>query len=518
MNIQELNLARKWRSATFDEMVGQELTLRIIKNTLFKGDFFPVYLLSGQRGCGKTTTGRLFAAAVNCQQLGAFQKEPQKILVPCGTCVSCHAMKTQSHPDFIEIDAASHTGVEHVRTLIEAASFLPLLGTKKVYLIDEAHMLSKAAFNAFLKILEEPPRNVIFFLATTEPNKILDTVRSRCFQLFFDPVSPETLVRHLQMICSREQIAYEQEALALIVEQTEGSVRDALNMVERVRLMEGRVTVDLTQKLLGIPSQAWFVELIAALKTGNELKVIALYKESAMRSSSVLLVWKRIAAHLIRLVQEESSAQQRALLLRMLETCYHAEALLLKAQAPLVMLELFLLTLTRCVQEVGSGTSSAAAHTKALPVAPQPQSQTERVQQQESEPGVAQWKRAVEAILAQNDPLLSSIFKQAQFDGLDDAGTITLRFGTNYLFFKDLLESTALQWRPVLYKIFNKEVRCVAMLGGSAPVAAPEKKVSNPTPVVPPVTRSRTTGTIPQTERTQTLVHTFGGSVTEIKE
>src|SRR5438105_8334988 len=116
--MKDLNLARKWRSKTFNEMIGQELTVRIIKNSLFRGDFFPVYLLSGQRGCGKTTTGRLFAAALNCVQLPDFQKNPQIIKVPCLQCASCIALRAHAHPDFIEIDAASHTGVEHVRQII----------------------------------------------------------------------------------------------------------------------------------------------------------------------------------------------------------------------------------------------------------------------------------------------------------------------------------------------------------------------------------------------------------------
>lgn len=182
--ISELNLARKWRPSTFESIVGQDLTVRLLKNSLFRQQFFPVYLLAGQRGCGKTTTGRVFAAAINCDRLHDFTQDPQKTIVPCGQCVSCDAMKRGIHPDFIEIDAASHTGVDNVRQIIEATSFLPQLGRKKIYLIDEAHMLSKAAFNAFLKILEEPPKTVLFMMATTDAHKIIDTVRSRCFQLF----------------------------------------------------------------------------------------------------------------------------------------------------------------------------------------------------------------------------------------------------------------------------------------------------------------------------------------------
>ena len=189
METVKLNLTRKWRSQDFESIIGQSLAVKMLKNSLYAGHYFPVYLFAGQRGCGKTTTARVFARAINCQQLSEFQKQPKKISVPCGTCDSCVAMAQGRHQDFIEIDAASHTGVDNMRSIIEAASFLPLMGKKKVYLIDEAHMLSKAAFNALLKILEEPPSSALFILATTDPDKIIETVRSRCFRLFFQPIS-----------------------------------------------------------------------------------------------------------------------------------------------------------------------------------------------------------------------------------------------------------------------------------------------------------------------------------------
>ncbi|HZW61234.1 MAG TPA: AAA family ATPase, partial [Candidatus Babeliales bacterium] len=154
-----LNLARKWRSRNFDQIVGQELSVKMLKNSLYLGQFFPVYLFSGQRGCGKTSTARVFAAAVNCKQLPSFQQNPKNFSIPCLTCESCTAMMQGQHPDFFEIDAASHTGVDTIRQIIDASQLLPLMGAKKIYLIDEAHMLSKASFNALLKILEEPPRS-----------------------------------------------------------------------------------------------------------------------------------------------------------------------------------------------------------------------------------------------------------------------------------------------------------------------------------------------------------------------
>jgi DNA polymerase-3 subunit gamma/tau len=198
-----LNLSRKWRSQDFGQIVGQDLAVRILKNSLYLGHYFPVYLFAGQRGCGKTSTARIFAAAVNCHALPLFQKDPKKSSTPCLVCDSCVAMRDGNHPDFIEIDAASHTGVDNIRAVIESSSLLPSMGRKRVYLIDEAHMLSKAAFNAALKILEEPPATALFILATTNPHKIIDTVRSRCFQLFITPIPHDSLKNHLIFICKQ---------------------------------------------------------------------------------------------------------------------------------------------------------------------------------------------------------------------------------------------------------------------------------------------------------------------------
>ncbi|MFH1644148.1 MAG: DNA polymerase III subunit gamma/tau [bacterium] len=195
-NNSNLNLARKWRPKTFNEIVGQNIPIKTLLNGLYLKKFFPVYLFAGQRGCGKTSSARIFAAAINCQNLKKFQEDPKE-KIPCLECESCQPMLKNNHPDFIEIDAASHTGVDNVRQILENSSYMPLAGNKKIYLIDEAHMLSKAAFNAFLKVLEEPPSTVLFILATTEIHKIPETVLSRCFQVIFRPINSDDLKKHL---------------------------------------------------------------------------------------------------------------------------------------------------------------------------------------------------------------------------------------------------------------------------------------------------------------------------------
>ncbi|MBT4595105.1 DNA polymerase III subunit gamma/tau, partial [bacterium] len=221
-----VNLARKLRPLGFDGIIGQDFVMRMLQNSLYKDQLFPVYLFFGQHGCGKTSTARVFAAAMNCKNLEAFRKNPREHKVPCHNCSSCTSFKNENYPDFIEIDAASHTGVENVRQIIEASSYVPVAGAKRVYLIDEAHMLSKAAFNALLKLLEEPPKSAVFLLATTEIQKVPNTVRSRCFQAPFSVPDRDVLIAHLEKISAQEDITVSRRALEVLVAHTGGFIRD----------------------------------------------------------------------------------------------------------------------------------------------------------------------------------------------------------------------------------------------------------------------------------------------------
>jgi len=297
-----LNLSRKWRSQDFDQIVGQDLAVRILKNSLYLGHFFPVYLFAGQRGCGKTSTARIFAAAVNCAALPLFQKDPKKSSIPCLVCDSCVAMRDGNHPDFVEIDAASHTGVDNIRSIIESSSLLPLMGRKRVYLIDEAHMLSKAAFNAALKILEEPPATALFILATTNQHKIIDTVRSRCFQLFFTPIPFNPLKNHLQTICKKEKIAYTDDALDLIVRHTEGSARDALNLLEQVRFASAVVNQESVLSLLGHIGDQQILDLIRLVIQGNPTDLVQLIHSLQIDQSKAEFIWQRMVVLLRALI------------------------------------------------------------------------------------------------------------------------------------------------------------------------------------------------------------------------
>ncbi len=290
MNQSHQNLARSWRPKQFAQIVGQPLPVKMLQNSLYTNHFFPVYLFSGQRGCGKTTTARVFAAALNCEKLIKFQKDPKNIL-PCGSCQSCSMMAQGKHPDFIEMDAASHTGVDNVRSIVDAASFMPLAGQKRVYLIDEAHMLSKAAFNAFLKILEEPPSSVLFILATTDPHKIIDTVRSRCFQLFFDPVATDIVAHHLKNVCTKEEIAHDDAGLQAVVANSEGSVRDALNLLEQVRFSADSVTKRAVLDVLGHVDEEQIEKLFCALLASDASQLQIVLQEINFSSCTPEPLW-----------------------------------------------------------------------------------------------------------------------------------------------------------------------------------------------------------------------------------
>lgn len=285
-----LNLARKWRPKHFDSVVGQDIAIRMLKNSLFLNKFFPVYLFAGQRGCGKTSTARIFAAAVNCSELKTFQQNPT-IQIPCLVCKSCIAMINGDHPDFIEIDAASHTGVDNVRQIIESSSYMPLVGQKKIYLIDEAHMLSKAAFNAFLKILEEPPMTVLFILATTETPKIPPTVLSRCFQLTFNPIQNQSLKAHLRSICSNEGVSIEDGALDILLDETEGSARDAINLLERVRFSSETITEETILAVLGKIGTNDLFSLVKLVIHQKPAEILSHLQSIHFEQRSPQLVW-----------------------------------------------------------------------------------------------------------------------------------------------------------------------------------------------------------------------------------
>ena len=257
-------LARKYRSANFDELVGQEHIAKTLKRAIETGRIAHAYLFCGTRGTGKTSTARILAKALNCQKFDAPTP------TPCGKCDSCLAIARGDDIDVIEIDAASNTGVDNVREIIENAQYRPARSRFKVYIIDEVHMLSKSAFNALLKILEEPPGHVKFILATTEPEKVLPTILSRCQRYDFRNISSKEIAAHLKEICKKEKISAADDALALVAKAGAGSMRDALSLLDRLlSLGDKSLSAKDVEQILGLPRAQAIFELVDALGAGD---------------------------------------------------------------------------------------------------------------------------------------------------------------------------------------------------------------------------------------------------------
>lgn len=262
-----LVLARKWRPNTFEELTGQEAIARILRNAVSSGKAAHAYIFSGPRGVGKTTTARILAKALNCEN----GPTPD----PCGTCRSCSAITDGSSMDVTEIDGASNTGVDNIRDLRERVKYAAASSQYKIYIIDEAHMLSTAAFNALLKTLEEPPPHVIFVLATTEPKKIPATVLSRCQHLPFRKIALKTIVQRLRQIATAEGIDITDGALEMVARAAEGGMRDALTLLDQVTSFADSITADEVKDLLGLTDTENLATMLGAVIEGRSRDIIA---------------------------------------------------------------------------------------------------------------------------------------------------------------------------------------------------------------------------------------------------
>ena len=255
-------LYRKYRPVQFSQIVGQEHIKRIVKNALEKRMISHAYIFAGPRGTGKTTTARLLAKSLNC--------EKNQFSEPCNECASCKAIDNGSHLDVIELDAASNRGIDEIRRIRDGVNFSPAMGKYKVYIIDEVHMLTREAFNALLKTLEEPPSHVVFILATTNPEKIPPTITSRCQVLEFKNISSEGIANRLREICITEGFDINDEALLKIAKKASGGLRDALSILEQViRYTGGEVTAQAVDEALGLVSEEIVSKFVDAILEGD---------------------------------------------------------------------------------------------------------------------------------------------------------------------------------------------------------------------------------------------------------
>ena len=442
-------LYRAQRPEVFSEILGQEHIVKILKHQIATDSVNHAYLFCGTRGTGKTTTARILAKAVNCLDGGDR---------PCGRCANCMAIKEGSFMDVMEIDAASNNGVENIRELRESVKYPPAVGRKKVYIIDEVHMLSTGAFNALLKTLEEPPENVIFILATTEPQKLPATILSRCMRLDFKRVPQNILVEGMGRICRDKGVNITDGALKLLANAADGSVRDGLSILDQV-LASGEKNVDRENVLeyIGAAGEDFYIDLTelvslkkvaealvlldGALADGKDVKQMMKDWTSHYRN---LLITKFIknpedilnmSAENIQRIQDQSHhislEEINDAIIRLSKTINDARW----STQPRILLELAIVAIATDLVEEGTAPRRERPRTQAAPVqhtAPQVQQTYVQPQQQpaaEAQP-VQQEQNVTAAVMessADNDSLWHEVFEE----GEDGAGSFNLiRNGT----------------------------------------------------------------------------------------
>ncbi|KST67434.1 DNA polymerase III subunit gamma/tau [Mastigocoleus testarum] len=283
-------LHHKYRPKSFAELVGQEAIATTLTNAIRTSKIAPAYLFTGPRGTGKTSSARILAKSLNC--LNSDKPTPE----PCGTCDVCQGINKGSTLDVIEIDAASNTGVDNIREIIERAQFAPVQCRYKVYVVDECHMLSTAAFNALLKTLEEPPKHVVFVLATTDPQRVLPTIISRCQRFDFRRIALDRMIMHLSKIAAAESININTEAIALISQFAQGGLRDAQSLLDQLSLLSGEVTPERVWDLVGSVSERDLMGLLQAIASNDPEAILDFTREILDRGREPLIILQNLAS------------------------------------------------------------------------------------------------------------------------------------------------------------------------------------------------------------------------------
>jgi len=457
----KISLIEKYYINTLDGIIGQTNNVSFLKNSLFKNLFYPLYLFSGMRGSGKTTSARLFSLSLLCEKLSDFQKNPLVTPPPCYNCYSCLLYKKNQHPDIIELDAASHNGIDTIRSVIDNTFMLPIACKKKIYIIDEVHMLSKAAFNACLKIMEEPPENVHFILATTEIEKVIDTIKSRSIILYFKPINKTILFNYLKNIITNENIIINDKGITTIVDLSEGSVRDALNILNRLIMIDNNITETIITSEYGIIEKKEIENILHDIlnhdiagyyEKKNKLLLAELGKKKLFESA-VLYIQKLLEEEYIYKKNNYSITQLQQILLHF----YNYEELFFTSQNPLGLFDLLLNRdntpnkldiLNPIKKEVSEKNQTYQAKNNTVDNEPAPETKPS-LDIDTPDIKITEFIKNLETVV-------NTIISQGKITINNDTKKLSVIFKKNFSFYKDFLLSKESHIKDIIKKTFGE--------------------------------------------------------------
>src|SRR6266567_3529231 len=470
------SLYRKYRSQTFADLVGQDAASRALQGAIIGGRVAHAYLFSGSRGTGKTSAARLLAKAVNCTARKADSAEP------CNRCQSCIEMTAGSALDLIEIDAASNRGIDEIRDLREKVNLATALGPKKIYIIDEAHMLTEPAFNALLKTLEEPPPHVVFVLCTTDAQKIPLTVIGRCQQFVFRRLGEDQIVARLSHIAATEKLKVDAEAMKLIARTAQGSMRDAVGLLDQlVPLAEGPISLEAARSLLGIADPRLLDGLLADVLAGRAAEALEelnrVYAAGAELRQVVRGLMEGCRDRLLAAVSAQDHATARRLS-AVLDALLHLDGEVRRHAEPRFLVEA---TLARLAVEVGVSEGEATPAPASAP-APAPRVEESQPPPRRAEEETAPAPRESVPIAGWSDVLekLNRTVRAAYLDAQPEVEGSTLILWFRYGFHHKKAQEQAMQLMPLVRDWLGEQVKVDFRLRDGEPVKAAGGKPASP--------------------------------------